>query len=118
MKKFLAILVLGLLWCEHSLSEWVKFNCENLKNVKPPRDYIVYAINTDNNAFKQIWRVVGEEEESVYVNILNVNGTELTYTYHGDNKYTYKFDYGKNKSIDYQIKPSLEASISCVRHKQ
>ena len=34
------------------------------------------------------------------------------------NKSTYKFDYGKNKSIDYQIKPSLEASISCVRHKQ
>ena len=117
MKKFIAILVLGLLWCEHSLSEWVKFNCKNLQNVKP-RDYIVYAINTDDNTFKQIWRVAGEEEESLYVDILNVNGTELTYTYYGDGAYVYKFDYGKNKSIDYQIKPSLEASISCVRHKQ
>ena len=117
MKKVLGIVVLGLLWCEHSLSEWIKFNCKGLQNIGP-REYIVYAINTDDNTLKQIWKVPGEKEESVYVKILNVNETELTYTYHEGGNYVYKFDYGKNKSIDYQIKPSLEASINCVRHKR
>ena len=79
MKKFLAILVLGLLWSEHSLSEWVKFNCENLKKVRAKKNLKLSYISKELNVSSEILSLIEDDNFPDYINSVYLIGHIRSY---------------------------------------
>jgi hypothetical protein len=112
MKKLLGIVVLGLLWCNVGVAEILKFNCKNIDpTVK--NAWIKYTINTDTSELIQDFKKQSGELQQAIPNILDITGTVITYEYLDYANHVFKFDFGKDSFVDYQIKPKREASIRC-----
>ena len=118
MKKYLTILsfVFGCVFTNfHSNAEILTFDCKNINNVKK-REYIKYEIDTQKNTLILRWKIEGQVAQETVPNIIEVLGTMITYKLSGWDE-VYRFDYGENIFTDYQIKPTNESSIRCIRDK-
>jgi hypothetical protein len=108
MKKLLAILVLGLLWCNVGFAQVIKYECTSSKF--PTLDYINYQIDIDNKSATTEWMLDGEFYSDTYT-ILSVDSEKVLLKSNKDSKEWY-FNYATNQTV-YYPKENLTTPYNC-----